>query len=653
MKGRYTLLLLVSVFIILATGIVAAGCLLYRNQRDSCRKEASQKLAAVADLKVNDLSMWRKERLGDANVFYKNNAFSALVRRCIERPQDLSLQEELRSWISHVQASYYYDRIALFDAAGNNLMMVSGTAEPLSPLTHQKAREALRSGRLTFEDFRQNRHTKKVYLRLFVPILDGASGGQAFGVLTLRIDPSVYLYPFIQRWPTPSETAETLLICRDGNEAVFLNELKFRKNTALTLRVSLDNQDLPSVKAVLGQEGIVEGVDYRGVPVLAAVRAVPHSPWSLVAKIDAAEVYAPMRTWLWLTFLFVGALLFGTAAAVGFLWRQWHFSLYREKYEAEHKYRKLFESSRDALMILAPPSWKFTSCNPTTVKMFAVEDEAEFTSLGPWQLSPDVQPDGRPSAEKAKEMIETAVREGSHFFEWRHKRLGGEEFPATVLLTRIELAGQAVLQATVRDITVQKRAEEKSKLDEARANTLLELSQMTDRSAAEIAKHAMESAIKLTGSTIGYIAFANEDETVLTMHYWSNSAMQECAMIDKPIVYQVKDTGLWGEAIRQRKPVITNDYAAPNPLKKGAPPGHVHLMRHMNIPVFDGGRIVAVAGVGNKAEDYTGGRRQTVDAVHGRHVADLVPQASGGDAATIQPATGVGGSPGEGPHDAV
>ena len=80
--------------------------------------------------------------------------------------------------------------------------------------------------------------------------------------------------------------------------------------------------------------------------------------------------------------------------------------------------------------------------------------------------------------------------------------------------------------------------------------------------------------------------------------------MQECATIDKPIVYPVKDTGLWGEAIRQRKPVVTNDYAAPNPLKKGTPTGHVRLTRHMNIPVFDGGRIVAVAGVGNKTEDY-------------------------------------------------
>ena len=203
----------------------------------------------------------------------------------------------------------------------------------------------------------------------------------------------------------------------------------------------------------------------------------------------------------------------------------------------------------------------------------------------------------------------------------------------------------------VRDITEQKRAEERCKLDEARANTLLELSQMTDRSAAEIAKHAMESAIRLTGSTIGYIAFANEDETVLTMHYWSNIAMQECAMIDKPIVYPVKDTGLWGEAIRQRKPVITNDYAAPNPLKKGTPSGHVRVTRHMNIPVFDGGKIVAVAGVGNKAEDYQDDDVRQLTLFMDGMWRILCRKRAEESLQAIQPATGVGRGPGEESHE--
>jgi PAS domain S-box-containing protein len=131
-----------------------------------------------------------------------------------------------------------------------------------------------------------------------------------------------------------------------------------------------------------------------------------------------------------------------------------------QRQQAEQRYRALFESSRDAIMTLAPPSWRFTSGNPATVRLFGTRDEAEFTSLDPWQLSPETQPDGRPSADKAKEMIETAMRQGSHFFEWTHKRLGGDEFPATVLLTGLEIGGQAMLQATVRDITAQKRTEE-------------------------------------------------------------------------------------------------------------------------------------------------------------------------------------------------
>ena len=128
--------------------------------------------------------------------------------------------------------------------------------------------------------------------------------------------------------------------------------------------------------------------------------------------------------------------------------------------ESEEKFRGLYESSRDALMTLEPPSWAFASGNPATVAMFRAKNEEDFISHAPWQLSPERQPDGRASDEKAKEMIETAMREGSHFFEWTHKRIDGEEFPATVLLTRMELAGRRFLHATVRDITVYRQAEE-------------------------------------------------------------------------------------------------------------------------------------------------------------------------------------------------
>ena len=155
------------------------------------------------------------------------------------------------------------------------------------------------------------------------------------------------------------------------------------------------------------------------------------------------------------------------------------------------------------------------------------------------------------------------------------------------------------------DITDIKAVENALRLDEARLEALLTLFQMTDASMTDITDFALEEAIKLTKSEIGYLAFANEDESILTMYSWSKEAMKLCAIEEKQLEFRIEETGLWGEAIRQRRPVVTNDYQTfQSELKRGYPEGHVALIRHLNVPVFEGDRIVAVAGVGNKAQDY-------------------------------------------------
>lgn len=136
----------------------------------------------------------------------------------------------------------------------------------------------------------------------------------------------------------------------------------------------------------------------------------------------------------------------------------------RKKVEAymiknEERYRVLFHLSRDAIMLLTPPSWQFTSANSATIELFGAKDEREFISKGPWNVSPERQPDGELSFEKAKRMIEKAMTDGTNFFEWDHMKLNGEVFPATVLLSRIKMEGKQQLQATVRDITEYKKSE--------------------------------------------------------------------------------------------------------------------------------------------------------------------------------------------------
>ena len=134
--------------------------------------------------------------------------------------------------------------------------------------------------------------------------------------------------------------------------------------------------------------------------------------------------------------------------------------------ESEQRYRSVFESSVDAIILAKLPSGRFTAGNPAALKMFGAKNEAELVLHGPIDLSPERQPDGRASARAARKMIAKAMREGSHFFEWTHRRITGEEFFADVLLTRMERDGKPAILGTVRDITARKRAEDALKTSE-------------------------------------------------------------------------------------------------------------------------------------------------------------------------------------------
>ncbi|OEU74360.1 MAG: hypothetical protein BA864_04950 [Desulfuromonadales bacterium C00003093] len=266
---------------------------------------------------------------------------------------------------------------------------------------------------------------------------------------------------------------------------------------------------------------------------------------------------------------------------------------------SEERYRSLVETITDFVFIIAT-NGKFIFLNP------------EFENITGYPAKDFI---GRPFTEIfAPEFIESTVDrfkrglsgEKVPIYEVELKHKDGKTVPVELKVTSLfDDHGQAIGRIGVaRDIRDRKQAEEALRVNENRLEALLELNQMTEASLHEITDFALESGVKLTNSRIGYLAFMNEDETVLTMHSWSKEAMAQCKTIDKPISYPVETTGLWGEAVRQRKPIITNDYSTPNPFYKGYPEGHVKINRHMNLPVFDGKRIVAVAGVGNKSEEY-------------------------------------------------
>jgi PAS domain S-box-containing protein len=216
----------------------------------------------------------------------------------------------------------------------------------------------------------------------------------------------------------------------------------------------------------------------------------------------------------------------------------------------------------------------------------------------------DRRPDMIPE-DRVKQLEGTAMQLGAAMTRIKAEEAQRRVYEGLEVRVKERTAELTMANAQLRqEIEDRKRTEAALKLNEARLEALHTLSQMGEATLKEICDFVVEEGVKLTQSVYGYLFFTSADEKVLTVHAWSGAAMAICTVPGQPEIYQVKHTGLWGEAVRQRKPIITNDYSAPNPYTKGTPDGHVPIQRHMNIPVFEGSRIVAVAGVANKEEDY-------------------------------------------------
>lgn len=142
-------------------------------------------------------------------------------------------------------------------------------------------------------------------------------------------------------------------------------------------------------------------------------------------------------------------------------------------------------------------------------------------------------------------------------------------------------------------------------LTEERYDRLLNVLKYESINLQDFLDYSLNEAIELTKSKIGYIYFYSENKKQFILNSWSRDVMKECNITNAQTTYDLKKTGIWGEAVRQRKPIVLNDYKAPNPLKKGYPKGHAQLYKYMTIPVFHNKEIVAVVACANKETNYT------------------------------------------------
>ncbi len=313
--------------------VLAGGGWLYHAQEEQVRREVESGLQAIARLKVAQIVQWRNQCLGDATVLMGSAFFAEGVARWMADPQS-EIGEKILARFRAMRQYYHYHDVVLVDGRGQALLSVPDHPSALQQETVQALAAAFRTRQPVLTDLHVPPGDATPHFEVIAPLFAGhETTAEPIGAVILQHEARQFLYPLIQSWPSPSPSAETLLVRREGDSVLFLNELRQRRDTAFKLRIPLTRREELEVMAALGKEGVFHGVDYRGVAVLSVVKRIPDTPWAMVAKVDEVEALAEWRLRAGLIVAVVAALALALAAAARMIWQQ------------RHKYRVLSHSA--------------------------------------------------------------------------------------------------------------------------------------------------------------------------------------------------------------------------------------------------------------------------------------------------------------------
>lgn len=432
---RYGRITPLAVYAVLAVGIGASAWLYLRGFQRDLQARVERELSSIADVKVEQLVAWREAQKNEWSAICANRFVNVALRRALRPGADeerRALAEVLRGKRDRQGAA----AVLLVDGGGATVLAAPADARPTA-------------GELEVVRRAQ---------RLSEPVLDeGAPGDDLvvavavdpaapqLGVLLVRYDTTRAISRMVLDWPHPSSTAEPVLVRRDGDFIVRVTSPLHTKATRLPLSL-----DIPTTRAVKGQTGIVECDDYRGVPVIAALRHVPGSSWYLSVKVDRAEVFAPGRQQA-ATFGVVTLVLLTLAGAgVWFWWRAALAAMDRRLHALEQqalrgRFDALWSQANDVVLIFEPGG-KLLEANHRAVETYGYPRE-ELVGMHVGTLR------GGGTEAVVPAQLTRVLEEGSLRFETVHRRKDGRTFPVEVSAARVVSVDGPLIVSVVRDIT--------------------------------------------------------------------------------------------------------------------------------------------------------------------------------------------------------
>ena len=448
-SNNLTYRLLLAIFFISVVIICLAGYFSYSTQREAVQREVTNELQAIADLKVEQMAAWRQERLGDGRAVSADRELLRTMHSVVTGRARANKKREFLMWlVDFTQASRYANAI-LLDSKGKEVLhygqLYGGTAHFERIVAEVAARKTV-----VLRDLHADGEGG-YHLGLNVPLrLPGEK--DLFGVLSFAIDPEESLFPMVVRWPGPSRAGETVLVRRDGEKALYLDNRAARGKAGSRARHAVNEPDAVALKALNGSSGLIRGIDLQGRQVVAAVRALPDSQWLLVTQIPLEAINKPVRDRAIPISLAVLSLILAAGMTAAYLWRlqeRRHDEARRgaelERQALATHYHLLSRSANDAILLVDQQD-RIVEANDRALAMYGFSRE-ELLGMDATTLRTVEQ--RRTYAEAGKLVDE----QPSALNETVHVRKDGSTFPVEVSGFVIVVEGRKYHQMIIRDIT--------------------------------------------------------------------------------------------------------------------------------------------------------------------------------------------------------
>lgn len=471
-SGVRSLSILSLILLLFTVGLVTTGYFYFLFHMTHHLNGAKDQLTSITNMKIRNLDQWKRERYGNASVFYFNANFSHRVASFLTGKNDPATVFRLTNWLTKLQQAYQYKNVRLLDAGGMELISAV-PGESFSPETLPgEVRKTIETGQINYVDLRLE-HEKPV-MHFMVPVFHEKNNDRVIAILDFCIDPEVHLYPIIRQWPVSSASSESILFRVDGDSSVVLHDLKFKDNMAFTHVFPAEYRILVDCLIESPGEGFFEADDYQGIKSLVYVKQTTEPSWYIVSQVHLQEVYRPMWIQLWeLVFLIVVLLLLAILGVL-FIWRDQRLRYFRAKALAserlkasEDKFSTAFQTSA-ILMLIIDSEGIYIDINDYITSFLGVLKE---DLVGKHVFSYDFFTDPL-SKQRIRERIE---RDGSL---WNYEiSLQAKDNSVKIGLLSVKpvtIENKPHWLAGITDITALKKAEESLQRSEERYRTTLD-----------------------------------------------------------------------------------------------------------------------------------------------------------------------------------